>query len=382
MVVLSQTNCVTQNAFARAANHELFAAGRARCPHRAARIRFATQTVRRGRDTAPYRTDLRAHARVGTSREGPGKLSSRVFLFLAILLLTSLVCGCDTRPGVVVYTSQDQVYAQPIFQAFEQKTGIRVRAVFDSEAVKTVGLANRLLAEQRHPQCDIFWGNEEFRTRQLAASGLFRASNGWVAVGHRSRRIVINTNLVMLESAPRSLVELTNPVWRGKVVLAYPLFGTTATHCLALRQAWGPTSWEHWCRALVNNQCLLVDGNSVVVQLVGRGEAGLGLTDSDDIAAGQRQGLPIVALPLTAETLLIPNTIAAIRNGPHPEQAQQLFDHLQSPETVQQLVRVQALESISPSAPTSAGPTLAPDWNALLLELEPATKTLQKIFLR
>src|SRR5438128_2242010 len=47
---------------------------------------------------------------------------------------------------VVVYTSQDQVYAEPILKKFERQAGIRVRAVYDSEAIKTVGLVNRLLA--------------------------------------------------------------------------------------------------------------------------------------------------------------------------------------------------------------------------------------------
>src|SRR5256885_12959964 len=52
---------------------------------------------------------------------------------------------------------------------------------YDSEAVKTVGLANRLLAERAHPQCDVFWSNEEMRTRQLAGQDVFCATNGWAA---------------------------------------------------------------------------------------------------------------------------------------------------------------------------------------------------------
>src|SRR3974390_2948250 len=130
---------------------------------------------------------------------------------------------------VIVYCAQDQVYAEPIFSSFEKETGIQVRAVYDNEAVKTVGLANRLLAERRHPQCDLFWGNEEMRTRQLAAQDVFRDTNSWAAFGYRSRRIVINTSRLALASAPHSLLELTNAAWRGKVVLAYPQFGTTAT---------------------------------------------------------------------------------------------------------------------------------------------------------
>src|SRR5437867_215842 len=124
------------------------------------------------------------------------------------------------RQRVIVYTSQDQVYAETILQAFTREIGIKVRAVYDSEAVKTVGLANRLLAERAHPQCDVFWNNEELRTRQLVAQHVFRETNAWAAVGYRTRRVVVHTNHLPLASAPQSLVELTNARWRGKVALA------------------------------------------------------------------------------------------------------------------------------------------------------------------
>ncbi len=281
---------------------------------------------------------------------------------------------------VVVYTSQDQPYAESILQDFTKQTRIKVLVVYDSEAVKTVGLANRLLAERARPQCDLFWSNEELRTRQLAAQNVFRETNGWAAVGFRSRRVVINTNRLSLATAPRSLVELTNTAWRGKVALAYPLFGTTATHFLALRQQWGESNWLSWCRALAANKPFIVDGNSVVVQLVGRGEAWVGLTDSDDIAAGQREGMPVAALPLTAESLLIPNTVAVVRGAPHPEAAQRLFDWLQRGEAAQKLVEAKALEGLSATAVTA--PTLKPDWDALLRNLDEATGSLKEIFLR
>src|SRR4029079_8160775 len=104
---------------------------------------------------------------------------------------------------VVVYCAQDQVYAQDIFVEFEKQTGIKVRAVYDNEAVKTVGLANRLLAERQHPQCDLFWGNEEMRTRQLAAKAVFRETNGWIAFGYRSRQLVINMNKLSKTDVPQ-----------------------------------------------------------------------------------------------------------------------------------------------------------------------------------
>lgn len=310
--------------------------------------------------------------------------------------------------AVVVYCAQDQVYAETVLGDFARQTGLKVRVVFDSEAVKTVGLANRLLAEQANPQADVFWGNEELRTRQLAARGVFRETNGWRAFGYRSRRLVINTNFIApvgggrrdgpghhrpeappaaLETGPRprlsppaSLLELTNARWQGKVALAYPLFGTTATHFLALRQHWGDARWLAWCRALQANQPFVVDGNSVVVRLVGKGEAWIGLTDSDDIAAGQRAGYPITALPLSEESLLIPNTVGIVRGARHPEAAQRLSDYLASPEVVDRLVLAGALEGAS--AASLAVPTLQPDWTALLEDLDPATDSLTAIFLR
>lgn len=297
----------------------------------------------------------------------------------AAILLPSIV-RAKPHTQVIAYCAQDQVYAEAIFHDFEKQTGIKVRAVYDSEAVKTVGLANRLLAERSHPQCDVFWGNEEMRTRQMAVQKVFRETNAWAAFGYRSRRVVINTNLVQIASAPHSLLELTNEQWRGKVALAYPQFGTTGAHFHALRQHWGAGLWETWCRALSANKPLVVDGNSVVVKLVGKGEASVGLTDSDDIAEGQNNGLPIMPLPINEETLLIPNTVGIIRGAPNAESAEKLFEFLQRPEIAKRLINAKALEDISVA--TVSTPTLKPNWNALLQDLEPVTAKLNLIFLR
>jgi iron(III) transport system substrate-binding protein len=282
---------------------------------------------------------------------------------------------------VVVYTSQDEVYAEPILKDFEKQTGIRVKTVFDSEAVKTVGLVNRLLQEKSNPQCDVFWNNEEFRTRQLAARGVFRDSNGWTHLGYRTRRMVVNTNLIKLADAPRAWSDVTNKIWARKVALAYPLFGTTSTHFLALRQHWGDAAWQDWCRALAANQPFVVDGNSVVVKQVARGEAAIGMADSDDIADAQQEGAPVVALPVTPETLFLPNTVGVIKNCPHPGAAQRLYEFLSDKTTSQKLVEAHALEGAT-LEPSVAATGLSVNWEQLLLDLDQATDETGKIFLR
>jgi iron(III) transport system substrate-binding protein len=330
----------------------------------------------------------------------PMLIIAAVAIFAGMLLPTVNVAKMAIRTSqsqVIVYAAQDQVYAEPILREFEKETGIKVKAIYDSEAVKTVGLANRLLAEREHPQCDVFWGNEEMRTRQLAAQNVFRETNGWAAFGYRSRRIVINTNFVSERrawpgaadaahdssrgflGAPASLLELTNAVWRGKLALAFPQFGTTATHFHALKQHWGEAVWLAWCRALAANKPFVVDGNSVVVKFVGRGEAWIGLTDSDDVLAGRREGAPLAMLPLTGETLLIPNTVGVIRNAPHRANAQKLFDFLQRREVAEKLVQANALEGAASATNTTS---LKPDWDSLFRGMETTTKQLNEIFLR
>jgi iron(III) transport system substrate-binding protein len=298
---------------------------------------------------------------------------------LVVTCLISVIVRAKT-PSVVVYTSQDEEFAEPIFKDFEKETGITVKPVFDSEAVKTVGLVNRLLAEKSHPQCDVFWNNEELRTRMLASRGMFRETNGWALLGYRTRRVVVNTNLLPVARAPRNFSDVTNVVWRGKVALAYPLFGTTGAQFLALRQLWGDERWQAWCRALTANKAMLVDGNSVVVKLVGNGEAMLGFTDSDDIAGAQREGLPVAALPMNDETLLVHNSAGILRGAPHSAEAQKLFEYLQSKAVSDRLLREQAIESAAIDTPGVPG--LKVDWDAVLRDMNAGTKEMDKLFLR
>jgi len=294
----------------------------------------------------------------------------------AWLISVALFAGCSSGgDSVTVYTSQDQVYAEPILQRFQRETGVRVRTVYDSEAVKTVGLVNRLIAEKSHPRCDLFWNNEAFRTHQLAARGVLATDESIESFGMRTRQWVWNTNQLGRAELPPSLAALTNAQWRGRVVIALPLFGSTATHFQVLRQRWGEARWQAWCRALLANGVMTVDGNSVVVQLVGRGEFALGLSDSDDVRAGLRNGLPIAGQPLGADGLVIRNTLGHVRAAPHPGLARRLAKFLQSPTVRTALAEAGAIDpGVTPPAAEVA-------WPSLVEANERAVGELQSIFL-
>ena len=79
--------------------------------------------------------------------------------------LAAVFCGCGKPaappPEVVVYVAHDQIYSEPILKQFEAETGIKAKIAFDTEASKTTGLVQRLIAEAANPRADVFWNNEQ-----------------------------------------------------------------------------------------------------------------------------------------------------------------------------------------------------------------------------
>ena len=104
-----------------------------------------------------------------------------IFLFFAVVVLTActhqpISTGSNeantTAREVTVYVSTDRVFSEPILRAYEQQSGVRVNAVYDTEETKSTGLANKLLAEKNRPQADVFWSNEPVRTLVLKRNGV------------------------------------------------------------------------------------------------------------------------------------------------------------------------------------------------------------------
>src|SRR5215217_884188 len=105
------------------------------------------------------------------------------YLLLVALCSLFVACGGGQRPSssgsskdpareVTIYVSTDRVFSEPILRAYEQKSGVRVNAVYDTEETKSTGLANKLIAEKNRPQADVFWSNEPVRTLVLKQKGV------------------------------------------------------------------------------------------------------------------------------------------------------------------------------------------------------------------
>ena len=180
---------------------------------------------------------------------------------LAVVTAVALAACRGSGPGspaprtVTIYVSTDRVFSEPVLRAYEQRSGVTVNAVYDTEETKSTGLANRLLAEQARPQADVFWSNEPVRTLVLKSRNAlapYRSPNAdgipaalrdaqgyWTGFSARIRVIAYNTTLVRPEDAPQSVFDLADPRWRGQVAIADPRFGSTSFHVAALYAAAG-----------------------------------------------------------------------------------------------------------------------------------------------
>src|SRR3954469_7286069 len=97
------------------------------------------------------------------------RVSLRLLLAMGLGTAAIAAPGCWSRSenDVVVYTAQDLEFAEPIFHDFEHATGKKIAAKYDTEATKTVGLAEAVVAERDRPRCDVFWNNEILNTLRL-----------------------------------------------------------------------------------------------------------------------------------------------------------------------------------------------------------------------
>jgi iron(III) transport system substrate-binding protein len=284
-----------------------------------------------------------------------------------VLGLLLAACGCAGAGRgsreVTAYVSADRPFSEPVMKEYERRAGVRVNVVYDTEETKSTGLANRLLAEKARPQADVFWSNEPVRTlvlksRNVLAPYQSRAADGiagtfkdpegyWTGFSARMRVIVYNTSKVKPEDAPQSIFDLADPRWRGQVAIADPRFGSTSFHVAALYAEVGDARMDEFFGKLKANDVKVVDGNSVVREMVARGEASVGLTDTDDVNVALEAKQPIAMILPDRDGIgvpVMPNMVSLVANAPHPDEAKKLVDYLLSADVERALAASEAVQ--------------------------------------
>lgn len=312
------------------------------------------------------------------------------FLFL-------LLCGCNANPSrVVLYCAQDREFAVDLLDDFSQENEWNVTPRFDSEANKSVGLYVELVQDRQRPRCDVFWNNEIISTIRLQKQGLLQpykspssksfpswtkaSDHTWQAFAARARIIIVNTNSLNDKPWPKSIFDLTDPQWKGQVVMAKPHHGTSATHAACLFASLGSEKAETFYRKLHQNEVQLAPGNKQVAEWVAAGKTpsgqrvAIGLTDTDDAMVEIEAGKNVAIIFPDSQgidamgTLFIPNTVSMIKGCPNPEGAKKLIDYLLSADNERRLA-----EGSSHQFP------LNPEVKAQLPEVLATSQTVKKM---
>ncbi len=334
-------------------------------------------------------------------RSGPSKVSDEGFtpeerkprgvLWLWIVALAA-VAGCRSGPPqesaaspakgrtVVVYSSTDKEFAELVFKAYEEKTGVKVLPLYDTEETKTAGLTARLVAEKEHPRADVFWSSDTSRAVALVDQGIAEPYASpqaeaiparhkspaalWTGFAARIRVCLYNTAQVKESEAPRSILDLAKPRWKGRFAIANPHFGTTSFQVAALFAKWGDAKATEFLQSLKANGVVIAAGNADVKDRVSDGRVAVGILDEDDAVVALREKKPVALVipdqegPGALGTPLMPNAALLIRGAPHPEEARRFIDFLVSAEAEKILAASDAAQY--PLQPGIEGPALLP----------------------
>ena len=281
------------------------------------------------------------------------------------IILLSIIISCSKKSSneVVVYTSEDQLFSEPILKDFEAETGIKVKALFDTEETKSTGVVNRLIAEKERPQCDVFWSNDPVRPVILKNKGIttpytsasatgipdkfIDPEQHWTGFSARVRVIMYNTQLIDEKNEPKSIFDYTRPRWKKNSAIANPLFGTTTFHTAALFVALGDEKAKQFFSALKQNQVRIVSSNGETRHLVANGEVAFGLMDTDDAYMSIIEGKQVKMIYPDQDglgALVVPNAVCLIKGSPNPENGKKLIDYLLSPAVEAKLAKMECAQ--------------------------------------
>jgi iron(III) transport system substrate-binding protein len=289
----------------------------------------------------------------------PGK----VFATGAAALLMGLAAGCggdddggrdaaapsvdDAGGGtVVVYSGREEELVAPLFEQFEEESGVDVQVRYGDSAE----LAATIAEEGENSPADVYFAQDPGALGAVEQAGLlaelpeellgrvderFRDPDGhWVGTSGRARVIAYNTEMVSEDELPESVFDLTAPEWKGKLGVS-PTNGSFQAFVTAMRLSEGEDATREWLEGILANEPKIYDGNTPIVEAAAAGEIELGLVNHYYlyVVREEQPDAPIENLYLPGDDpgALVSAAGAAILDGAeHPDEAEQLVDFLLS----------------------------------------------------
>jgi iron(III) transport system substrate-binding protein len=289
-------------------------------------------------------------------RRSIGKTANRTKITrLAILALASAACVAPlcaaAERTLVVYSPHGREICERFekrFEASRPDVDVQWFPLGANEAL------NRIRAEARNPQCDVFWGGPSDLFEQAAEAGLLApyrptwsdlvgadeksAADLWHGQFVLPIVIGFNDRLLDAKDAPRTFRELLDPRWEGKILLRFPIGSGTMTTFIGTlfieeRARAGEAQAIETLRALDRNVKEYPASPTLLFQKLGRGEGIVtvwGLTDM--IFQKRTYGYDFGYLFPEDGAPEIVDCVAIVRSDRDPEPARAFYEMVSSRE--------------------------------------------------
>ena len=200
-------------------------------------------------------------------------------------------CGGDDESAsdtLTVYSGREEELVAPLFDRFEEQTGINVEVRYADSAE----LAATIAEEGDNSPADVFFAQDpgslgavDDQLVELPQEVLdrvdarFHDGDGrWVGTSGRARVIVYNTDELTADEVPDSVFDLTDPKWKGKIGLP-PTNASFQAFVTAMRLEAGEERTKQWLDDLKANDPKFYEKNTPTVEAVASGEIQLGLVN-------------------------------------------------------------------------------------------------------
>lgn len=192
---------------------------------------------------------------------------------------------------LVLYSGRGEDLVQPIVDRFTEVTGIEVEVRYGNSAEMLLLIqeeGDNTPADVYYSQGAGFLGtlSESGDLAELPddildlvlADGLRSPKGDWIGVTGRARTVVYNTDVLSEDEVPDSLLEFTDPQWKGRIGWA-PVNASFQDHVTALRHMLGEDGAREWLEGIMANEPVAFENNGAILEAVASGEIDVGFVN-------------------------------------------------------------------------------------------------------
>jgi iron(III) transport system substrate-binding protein len=207
----------------------------------------------------------------------------------ALVAAVATAAGCGgSDDTLTVYSGREEDLVAPLFDMFEEETGLDVEVRYGDSAE----LAATIAEEGGNSPADVFFaqdpgslGSVESQLGVLPDAILdrvdarFRDADGrWTGTSGRSRVLVYNTDELSEDEVPDSVQELIDERWDGRIGVA-PTNASFQAFVTAMRLSEGDDATRRWLTDLKALHPKIYEKNTPIVEAAASGTIDLGLVN-------------------------------------------------------------------------------------------------------